>query len=294
MIYIKKEIREVVKRAKDQGYSVWARSANKRLKAPYTTGDLTQSEVLDDWLSNSESEYTHWGGLEKWINEEGVEHIIIGFDPRDKLNKKYRNEHFVATLRCRPSVPSRIVVDVRDRTYHLRSLGDKKPKQTLRMSIIEESVSEVNMNFNIQLGMNFFDTKGVRDILNGLKRDSKVQHIQTLKRILDKSDVKVEDLDMEVLIESLQRLVEMQLIPQELFSYFMTDRTLRILDTIRKEVFENWWSEYNLPEHMWALREVTGASVLEIQGRVSKDGKNDWIQIYGTKGAEEANKVGKR
>jgi hypothetical protein len=75
-----------------------------------------------------------------------------------------------------------------------------------------------------------------------------------------------------------------QLTTDQVYDYIQP-RKLRILEYVTDTILKKWWSKYELVTRMWALNKLTGASVLEIQGRYSDD--NKWCLIYGTKGEEE-------
>jgi phosphohistidine swiveling domain-containing protein/DNA-binding protein YbaB len=287
----RESIKKLVRKAKREGYSVWARSANRGMKAPYTSSDLTREGVLDDWLENTDSSHSKWGGLDKWVDEENVEYILIGFDPKDKLNKDYRQEHFVGTLRCEPSIPTKVVIDIRDHSYHLRSLGEKDPKNSIRLTISAESAQPCIDDVNIEFGENFVDMEKLQNAVHKTKNDNTNDKLENLQRVIQTHCEGFETLGSQKSADVLLKLINTQLVPYELLDLVLEDRGLELVHKVAESVLSNWWGEYDLPETLWALREVTGASILELQGRISRKHDN-WIQIYGTKGGEEARKIG--
>lgn len=295
-------IKENILKAKAQGCSVWPRSCYHPdlLLAPYVSRDLgvgTKEKEIDDWLTNADSKRSKWGGLPKWQtieDEEGVKHcleaILIPFDPKDKLKPECRQEHFVCTLRCAAHSTSQVIVDIRDQNYHLRSL-EKAGKEQL-MQIIAVANSE-NPSFigqvNIKFGLEHFDLAKVKNLSLKMLSDSPDSRVKVLRRkIRSLFGLRVlNHLTQDLLIEKLQSLMKSNLLTQNDYELFIVDRSLGVANFVTKEIFHHWWAQHALPHLMWALKQVTGALVLEIQGRYRSQG-GSWILIYGTKGEEEA------
>lgn len=286
-------IRSAVTRARENGCSVWARSDNGELRAPYTSGDLTVPDIFDDWIKNPDSTHSKWGGLERWQRDHKVAYVMIGFDPREKLDKRFRQEHFVGTVRCLSAIPPQIVVDVRDQTNLLRSMDEATPNDRIRLTVVANPLAPEKRGVPIfNFGENHYDAQKLDQILatmTSYPSSSKTHRVGDIVR--KHSDPEsISELTKIQLSDQLSRLLQEGLLPPTLFDAFITERATQVAKFIYQTLFEDWWKNMNMPALLWSLREATGASVLEFQGRIPPNGRN-WLKIYGTKGGEESHRV---
>ncbi|MGD9129493.1 MAG: hypothetical protein PVJ09_03345 [Candidatus Woesebacteria bacterium] len=89
----------------------------------------------------------------------------------------------------------------------------------------------------------------------------------------------------------LLNLLQKAEIPFGLFGYILKKKSLEVINEVQDKVFHQWWEPpIVLPHLMCALEDTIGTSVLEGQGRISKD-KIQWCLVYGVKGSEEKEKA---
>lgn len=287
-------IKEAILQAKAQGFSVWPRSDNGKLLSPYVGSDLgvrdSSGEVLIDWLNNPNSSYSKWGGLPNWIQKFGVEAVIVGSDPQDKLNPEFKDQHFVCTLRCLASSPPEVVVEIHDQNIHLRSFDQTKETQLIQIVVKASPQARFGLGqINYKFGKDHYDEEKLKALGVQLKQPHVNQEIQILKRKASRlfSPQSLRDLTTDRLKEMLCFLADKNLLTPSDYELFIKSRSLAVANFVAENVFEKWCKDYGLPHLMWAIRKTTKAHVLELQGRLDPEG-NSWLSVYGTKGKEEA------
>lgn len=285
------QILESIAKAKSKNKGVWLRSAYTPdlLQAPYTSADITDADQneLAEWFKNPATSdiYSKFGNYSAWkeIQNEGqsykLVYALVLSDEKGKLDKELASEHFVCSLRCERGRPTKIVIDIFDGSPHTRVLGQKLPSEIMSIVIL------ANKSIPTRIGQVYFRFgKNLFSDLKASMGDSKLNKKLT--------NIGTSDLSEDDFIIGFNKLLENGQLTTDEISAHIDARKLGIIKYVSDTIISNWWKNYDLPTRMWALNKITGASVLEVQGRFS-DNKN-WMLIYGTKGEEEnliANKI---
>jgi len=267
--------------------------------APWADGPNTPQEVKK-FLSNPDYP-GKYGGYPKWIEDNSLDAIIVGREPKGKLNPELSNHHFVCTVSCINGVTSQLVINVNFGTAQLRSLE--------RVESSELATIHVNLdpqqNFSLgdktyHLGRSYFDDNKISklaQIVNSPKIDNVEESLLRIKRHLLKqladrdSPITSHGIKDAQLKDVIYDLMTKGKLPVDVFRWISSEHTLSLLDQIVKVIFDKWWkAPIYLPHIMSALDEVSGLSVLEAQGRFEGD-KLIWFKIYGAKGSEERDKI---
>ncbi|MEA3357424.1 MAG: PEP/pyruvate-binding domain-containing protein [Patescibacteria group bacterium] len=285
-------IRSAVRKAKGSGFSVWPRSDGGDLLSPYVSSDLTldDGEALEDWLCNHDSVHVkpEWGGLPQWI-ENGIEYVIIPFDPKGKLDKSLQEQHFVCTLRCVASVPPKIVIDINDKTCYLRSLGEARDEtRAMQISVVANSQSQNALSeITINLGTGHFDPAKVELLLEHLKNPTNESLSSLNRKLKNIFNLQIDKLRPEKFKQVLHEMCNSGYIDDAELGLFVSERSFGVILAVRDMIFSKWWKLYKIPQLMWSLKEVANIKLLEFQGRYTLDKGLDWMLVYGTKGPDE-------
>jgi len=289
-------IEEIREKPEEERPGIWLRSGYQDdwLQSPYGSLDLARVEVdvFEQFWTNGESPVTHWGGMPSWqqVDDHKLSETLIPLDPHDKLLKDkeggYRNK-FVFTLKADEMG---MAIDVHDHNIHMRSLGQVEADDIFR---ITASPNRERPNFlgeiNFTFGDSHFDSDKVASLLSGTQsHDSSYAGLSRKINLISQGE-DLQAVDKDTMIPVLKKLIEKGLITAQEYQLFIKDRSLQVAQYIKESVFNKWWEEYDLPHTMWALQQTSGASLMEFQGKLDK--KDRWIRLYGTKGAEETQKV---
>src|SRR3989344_3818982 len=234
--------------------------------APWADGPNTLQEVKE-FLNNPEYP-GKYGGYPKWVEDPTLDAVIVGQEPKDKLNSELAKQHFVCTVSCINGATSQLVINVNFGTAQLRSLE--------RVESSELATIHINLdpqqNFSLgdktyHLGRSHFDDHKISRLAQ-IINTSKIDHVE----------------------ESLLR-IKRHLLKQLTESYEQNTSNRIKEENLKDIIFDKWWkAPIYLPHVMSALDEVSGLSVLEAQGRFERD-KLIWFKIYGAKGSEERDKI---
>ncbi len=267
--------------------------------APWADGP-NSPELVEQFLTdpNYPGKY---GGYPRWIEDSTLDAIIVGHEPKDKLNVEFANKHFVCTLSCVNGMTSQLVINVHFGTAQLRSLE--------RVENTELATIKINLNpverFSVgdktyHLGRSFLDDNQIDILAKTLNENRPYEGDEVLhrtKRHLLKqlvngySGIVAEKIGTEELKDVVFDLMSKNMLPADVFHWVVNKQYYSLLEQISKIVMEKWWKfPIYLPHTMSALDEVSGLSVLEAQGRFDED-KILWFKIYGAKGSEERDKI---
>lgn len=267
--------------------------------APWADGPNNLDQIKE-FLSNPDYP-GKYGGYPRWIEDSALDAIIVGEEPKDKLNQQFASNHFVCTLSCVNGMTSQLVINVNFGTAQLRSLE--------RVESTELAIIKINLvpdqEFSIgdktyHLGKSLIDDQAISVLAKALKENRSEGLDEVLLRtkrhlLRQLSDVygqvNPEKIETEELKDLVFDLMNKNKLPADVFRWIFNDQTLSLLDKISKIVLEKWWrSPIYLPHTMAALDEVSGLSVLEAQGRFEGD-EIVWFKIYGAKGSEERDRI---
>lgn len=277
-------ILNAIEKAKLNNKGVWLRSAYTPdlLQSPYTSSDITQfsREELETWFkdSNATDTFSKFGNYHAWrqIQTEGqnynLAYALVPFDEKGKLDKDLAPEHFVCSLRSERGRPTKIIIDIFDGSPHTRVLGQKLPSEIMSIVVL------ANRNIPTRVGQVYY--RFGKNLFSNLEASQKDEKLQKLLAKIGTTPQSEEDF-----IIGFNKLLENGQLNTDELTKHINHRNLGIIKYVSETIVGDWWKNYNLPTRMWALNKITGASVLEVQGRFSET--NKWMLIYGTKGEEE-------
>ncbi len=257
------EILASITRAKANNKGVWLRSAYSPdlLAAPYTSADIANvdQKELENWFKNPETVdiFSKFGNYSAWkeIQNEGqsykLVYALVLEDEKGKLDKDLAIEHFVCSLRCERGRPTKIVIDIFDGSPHTRVLGQKLPTDIMSIVVL------ANKNIPTRIGQVYY-----RFGKNLFTDSPSNEFVDEFNKLIENGQLKNDELAKHI-----------------------DARKIGIIKYVSETIVGDWWKNYDLPTRMWALNKITGASVLEVQGRYSPT--KNWMLIYGTKGEEE-------
>lgn len=286
------EIVNAIEKVKNAGKGIWMRSCYSPdlLEAPYASVDFSKLSIeeIKDWLINPKNEagYSRYGNYQAWKkieNDRGsydLAYALIPHDPDGKLDKSVFADHFVCSLRCENGEASKIVVEISDGSPHMRTLGTKKQPDLMHLNIVSNSALPSKIGrYYYSFGHNLFN----QDIL---------ENYETQSNLIEKlSEIGIKPKNAEEFVAGFNKLIENGQITDDELGIFMNPRVLSVIKYTAKTIIKDWWKKYDVASRMSVLNKVTGASVLEIQGRLSDNSK--WMRIYGAKGQEENEIYGK-
>lgn len=270
--------------------------------APWADGPNTKNEV-DDFL-NSPNYPGKYGGYPKWITDETLSAIIVSNEPEGKLDSKLAQEHFVCTISCLSAHPPQVVVSINFGTAQLRSLERVETPNlaTIKASLHPKAKYELG-NISYQVGDEYYDKTKIKRMLRVIQRNNWAQKntdeeniIKAARHLLKQMvalhpDLTIENLDQTSFTLILKDLMAQESLPEDVYQHIIKTQIMTLLDKISKKIFDNWWKPpMALPYLMTALDETAGLTVVEAQGRF-KGNDLVWFKIYGTKGAEEKEKI---
>jgi hypothetical protein len=137
-----------------------------------------------------------------------------------------------------------------------------------------------NKSFTSQIGKVYF--KFGRHLFN---QDMLVRY-QTMNELLTRlNTIGQKPQNIHDFVWGINKLSENNQISKFELMHLIQPHKWNVIQYVFSTIIHEWWKKYDLPTRMWALHKLTGAGVLEIQGRYGE--KIKWIKIYGTKGEEE-------
>lgn len=287
------EIIEVIQKLRQEGKGVWLRSAYDPdlLQSPYAGNDMTEAtdEQLKSWFNDSKAEdiFSKFGNYNTWKSQEvegqkySMVYALVPHDEKGKLDKSLMDQHFACSLRCERGKPTKIIIDIFDGSPHTRVLGQKSQNEIMSIVIVaNKTIPSKIGSYHFKFGLNMFKP----EILN------KYQDQKDLMLKMEKIGHSCRS--SEDFVNGINKLIENSQIKSFELSKLIDERKLGIIKYVSEKLLGEWWKSYGLSTRMWALNKLTGANVLEVQGRYSDD--NKWMLIYGTKGEEERSIMSKK
>ncbi len=280
-----KAIMESIAQVKKEGRNVWMRSCYNPdlLTAPYTSVDLTSvpEKDLGDWLNDPKStlSYSKFGNYAAWktiTNNRVYEmaYALIQHDEKDKLNNAVIADHFVASMRCERGKSTRVIVNISDSDHHLRVLGEKKEENIMSIVIVgNKALSTKIGHVYYVFGKNMFN------------QEKLVRYTTQSELLMKMEKMGYTPSNEQEFVRGVNKLIENNQLGKRELSELIQKRKWDLIQFVSQTIIYEWWNKYDIATRMWALNKLTGASILEIQGRLSE--KHTWIKIYGTKGEEE-------
>jgi len=270
--------------------------------APWADGPNSQKSIED--FINNPGYPGKYGGYPKWVSDETLNAIIVSNEPEGKLNPDLSEEHFVCTISCLSGHPPQVVVNVNFGTAQLRSLERVESTSLAIIKAYLNPKADYELgNISYQIGDEYFDKDKIKRLLGVIQRNNWAKKkadeevsIKTARHILKQMiavhpDLEINKLDLESFALILRDLMNQENLPNDAYQFIVKTEIMTLLEKISTKIFSSWWKPpMALPYLMAALDETAGLSVVEAQGRVK--GRNlVWFKVYGTKGAEEKEKI---